>query len=176
MRGAFLIAGADIFAADASDGVSDQVAGMDSAIALDGSFKFDRILGSLGISDLDGGPFDDVLLIWRRNAYLVGGEDLPRLNADEGLVVVFAGLSGPNSWLLRIDDRDSYFDNSPTLGDLNGDGLPELVMETHAPGDESAPHVTYIFSLAELAELDSQDGTADRRIYLDRVAERWVSD
>ena len=173
MRGAYLIAGADAAAGDAFDGVSDRVAGLDALIAQHGSFKFDRIVGALGIPDMDADMFADVLLISRGSGYLIAGRDLPLLDADEGVVQLATGLSAPNSWHLRVGNMDAYFDSSPSLGDLDGDGQPELVLETYPRGDDSGPRTTYIISLSELAELDAQDGAADREIHLEDIADRW---
>ena len=164
----YLVAGADVSPADAADGASDGEIQLEMTARQYGSRFLRRTSGGFGVGDIDGDQLADVYVNARMTAYLVSGRDLPLLEKNETHQTGFDDIfSLPNSWRLRISDTDIRFADSASLGDLNGDGQPELVLPTVTRADPAAPQTTYIISLSELSALDARDGLPDRNIYLD---------
>ena len=163
----YLVAGADVAAADAADGASDGEIQLEMTPRQYGSRHFRRTSGGFGVGDIDGDQLADIYVNARMTAYLVSGRDLPLLEENETYQTGFDDIfSLPNSWRLRIGDTDVRFADTASLGDLNGDGRPELVLPTYTAGNAAAPRTTYVISLDELAALDARDGRPDRSIYL----------
>ena len=132
----------------------------------------------LGAGDIDADGLSDFLLGGYFSIYLVSGRDLPGLGGAGGEVDFRDGSVPPHSWRLIFRNRNSEFTEPASMADLDGDGKPELIMpvqlRTGENGEVSGEDATYIVSLAELPLLDIQDGKADSRIYLDRLARRWT--
>ena len=160
----YLVAAADVVPADAADGFSDGEIRLEMTARQYGSRFLRRTSGGFGVGDIDGDRLADVFVNVRRTAYLVSGRDLPLLEENEEHQTGFDDIfSLPNSWRIRIGDTDIRFAAGASLGDIDGDGHPELVLPTY----EGAARTTYIISLSQLAALDARDGLPDRNIYLD---------
>ena len=76
------------------------------------------------------------------------------------------------TWKLGGKDFD-IGQSVSAAGDVDGDGLPELVLPAYVFSEDDTADSSYIISTAELALLDIQDGKADSFIELDRIARRW---
>ena len=180
--GVYLIAASDMAAADAADGTPDRVIQVTNAVAQPGSYKFTVGSSSSGfrvtrIGDIDRDSMDDILLTRSDSseAHLIAARDFGALDATNGIVRV-AGISSlPNSWVFELAGTDISFAGTAFAGDLDGDGLPELVIGVRDASDTSAL-AAYVISTAELAVADTLDDAQDRSIALDTVSERWAGD
>ena len=179
-EGVYLIAGGDLAAADAADGAADGVVEFVHAIAQPGSRQFrSTVLGgrdvtAQAIGDMDGDGLSDVLLLTRKTAHLVSGHDLPALEAVDGLVNIDRVPLPSRSWKLVLSEEGAQFTLSSSTADLNGDGNPELVLETWRRSDD--PTTTYVISPSELNVAAALQGLAGNIIYLDQIARRWEAD
>ena len=174
--GVFLVAGGDIAAADAADGVSDRAIDVGNAVVQPGSYLFREnapagsILRVLGVGDVDGDAMDDILLVRSDSsaAHLIAASDFPALASADGVVDVSGIPPLPNSWTIRLEGSGLSFDGTASSADLNGDGRPELILGTHASGNMTS-RFAYVISSAQLATADALDGAPDRSITLDSI-------
>ena len=121
-----------------------------------------------GVGDVDGDGRADLLLAPDRSdrAHLIVSKD-------------FLLPTRRNSWQFRLQRRDLKFNGEVSAGDLDGDGMPEVIfgITTHSSGSGGQPgKIAYLVSLSELATLDRLDLALDRVIHLDRIAQRWTED
>ncbi len=188
---AYLIASADLAAADAADGTVDGVIDLGLVAAQSGSYQFNAAPtdnSAIGISvssagDVDGDGHDD-LLIGSLNgvSFLVAAADLEAADAADGTVdgvIEFANLAGlGNSYQF---DSGSGLDSAgfsvSAAGDVDGDGLADLIIG--APG--SGTGGGYLISGADLASADDdgtgQDGIIDLgSLFFDNVVEGTSGD
>ena len=173
-EGVFLIAGGDIAAADAADGLSDRMIEVGNAIAQPGSYLFRESgpgaseLRVIGVGDVNGDAMDDILLVRKDSsaAHLIAVSDLTALATGDGVVDISAASALPNSWTLKLGGSALSFIGPVSSGDLDGDGRPDLILSAQARND-AAPRITYVISSAQLAAADRLDGTPDRTITLD---------
>ena len=171
--GVSLVAGGDISAADAADGVSDRTIDVGKAVIQPGSYLFreSAAAGSairvLRVGDVDGDAMDDILLVrsGSSSAQLIAASDLPTLASADGVVDVSQISPTTNSWTIRLEGTGLSFDGTAASGDLDGDGRPDLILGAHVTGD-AASRSTYILSSAQLALADRRDGAQDRTIHL----------
>ena len=174
--GVFLVAGGDISAADAADGVPDRAIDVGNAVVQPGSYLFREnapagsILRVLGVGDVDGDAMDDILLVRSDSsaAHLIAASDFPALASADGVVDVSGIPPLPNSWTIRLEGSGLSFDGTASSGDLDGDGRPELILGTHASGNVTS-RFAYVISSAQLATADALDGARDRSIALDSI-------
>lgn len=119
-------------------------------------------------------------MLWDRDeqtdagiVYVVSHADMAEIDALDGTsdrVIELANVSqGPNSWVIMGANADAILGWSPTRGDINGDGIPELLIgslgATHTVDDtEIQSGSAYVLFVDEFNLMDEADGTVDRRI------------
>ena len=196
----YLLASADLAAADAADDKVDGVIGMANTAALPGSWKLvgarhnDGAGASVAaVEDIDGDDRPEVAVGapgydrndletpgWDAGAvYVVASGDLPSLDADDGMadgVIDLVNASTlPNSWMLLGEARREEAGSSlTTVDDIDGDGLVELLLGApyhDAAEDRLHGGAAYLMSGGRLAAADAADGEVDGVIDLRQVVE-----
>ena len=195
----YLLASADLAAADAADDIVDGVIEMGNAAALSGSWKFVGARNNDGagasvavVEDIDGDGRPEVAVGapgydrnggetpgWDAGAvYVVASGDLAALDAADGVTNGFIELDEastfPNSWkLLGEARREEAGSSLSSLDDIDGDGLAELLVGApyhDAAEDRVNGGAAYLLSGGNLAAADAADGDADGLIDLRQVA------
>ena len=178
----YLVDGAHLARLDGADGRSDGVVELANvADSLDswllrgaGNARAGISVGIAGQLE-DGGGIHVVVGAegddgWRGAAYVVSTAQLAEANAADGARDGMVRLAPRRSviWQLRGEDEDDYAGGSVAAGDLDGDGLDEVVVAAagHMDGDGAA----YIVRGDRLSALDVADGEADGVVELARVA------
>ena len=190
---AYLVAAADLPAADAADGVTDRSINLASVMDQPGSWKFvgeesrDRAGESVGSAgDIDGDGRNEVIIgapsydspggLWNAGAvYIISPPGLPAADAADGEAdgVVHLGniAAREDSWKIIGAQRDASAGESAGLaGDLDGDGSDELFVGVPFPGHEDHHGAVHIFSPAQLSAADEADGAADGVVSLGQLA------
>ena len=192
---AYLIAGADLGAADAADGAVDRAVEVERIVSRPGSWKFvggrgaDKVGYSVAMAgDISGDGLSELLIgatdeagpnfAWRSGAaYLVSPADLSAADAADGTtdgVVELANIPAQaNSWKFQGEGANALAGSSVgPLGDINGDSVPDLVIG--APGvllrDNPPPGKAYLISGQVLGAADMADGDGDGVIDLAEIA------
>ena len=187
---AWLVAAADLSAADAADGATDNSIDLASIANQPGSWKFvgedpdDRAGVSVATAgDIDGDGRDEVIIgatgngtgdLWNAGAaYVISPTGLAAADAADGDtdgVVNLAHVAGqPNSWKIVGEEANHHAGGSVGLaGDLDGDGAEELFVGARWP--ENGHGAVYLLSPARLPAADEADGTGDGIISLGRTA------
>ena len=190
---AYLIAAADLEAADEADGAVDRVVEVERIANQPGSWKFvgegERTgysvatvgdIGSDGVPEiLIGAPYEREPDDARRSgaAYLVSPPDLPAADAADGTtdgVVDLANIAAQaNSWKFVGEGAGEQAGTSVgPVGDLNGDNVADLVIG--APGnqwsEDPSSGAAYLISGEDLQDADSADGDEDGVIHLAHIA------
>ena len=183
---AYLVAGADLASADAADGAVDGAISLGTVAAQASSWK---LLGETngwrtghsvsGAGDLNGDGIVDIAIgaaalgTHAGSAYLLSGARLYLADAADGLLdgVIDLGLSASveDSWkLIGEADERGWRGLSPRgIGDLDGDGLDDLILAPAPEGYGAA--VEYLLSGGDLPLLDLADGRSDGSINLSLV-------
>ena len=190
---AYLIAAADLKAADVADGAVDRVVEVERIANQPGSWKFVGEgartgysvatvgdIGSDGVPEiLIGAPYEREPDDARRSgaAYLVSPPDLPAADAADGTtdgVVDLANIAAQaNSWKFVGEGAEEQAGTSVgPVGDLNGDNVADLVIG--APGnplsEDPSSGTAYLISGEDLQDADSADGDEDGVIHLAHIA------
>ena len=187
---AWLVAAADLSAADAADGLTDNSIDLASIADQPGSWKFvgespdDRAGVSVASAgDIDGDGRDEVIIgatgngtgsLWNAGAaYVISSTGLAAADGADGDadgVVNLAHIAGqPNSWKIVGEQANHHAGASVGLaGDLDGDGGEELYVG--ARWREDGRGAVYVLSPARLSAADEADGTGDGIISLGRTA------
>jgi len=195
----YLLAGADMAAADAADERTDGVIDLARVPALPGSWKLvgesdhDGAGASVAaLDDLDGDGRPEIAVGapghdragletagWDAGAvYIVASGDLEALDAADGAedrTIDLANASThPNSWKLLGEARREQAGSSlATVSDIDGDGRPELLVGApyhDAAEDRFSSGAAYLISAGTLAALDAADGSANGMVDLHQVA------
>ena len=197
---AYLIAAADLKAADAADGAADRVVNVEEIVGQPGSWKFvgERDRDNVGYSvatvgDISGDGLPEFLIgaphenepngaSRRGAAYLVSPAALTAADVADGTADGVVELSNvpaqANSWKFVGEGGNKQSGMSVgSLGDVNADGVPDLVIG--APGyrwteDPDAGQV-YLISGQSLKAADMADGDEDGVIELAEIASQTGS-
>ena len=196
-----VVASRDLAALDAADGAQDGVADLANATTYPNSWKLlgearrERAGSSLSpVSDIDGDGLAELLVGApyhdaaedRYNAgaaYLISGGNLATLDAADGLADGAIDLRRvaplADHWKFIGERLATVGGNVASAGDLNGDGLAELIV---AGGRDSAAALrrpdAYIVSGAGLGAADATDGRTDGAIDLQHAPvppNSWVA-
>lgn len=109
---------------------------------------------------MDGDGLDDLLIKAVTGVYLITGATI--MDAGSGSDSAATGSK-----------RFAWLDYGLGVGDVDGDGMPELVLPAHSYSEDTRVDSSYIISTTELTVLDTLDGKADYVIELDRTARHW---
>ena len=190
----YVVAAADLHTLDAADGSADQMIELGNVATGRNSWKLvgeardDRAGWKVvpagdfdgdGLSELlVGVPYHDARGRSDSGAvYVVAAVDLPSLDAADGSADQIIELgnvpSGSNSWKLVGElSNDQAGQSVASVGDLDGDGLSELLVGApyHDAGSRSDSGAVYLISGGSFATADGEDGNADGVVDLGRIA------
>ena len=175
----YLVDGADLPRLDDADGQLDGVVelanvaeGLGSWLLLlvghVGSVKIaGRIDDSGEIHVVAGVESDDR---WRGGAYVISTTQLEEADAADGVrdrTVQLASALRSGVWQLRGEEVGDSAGRNVAAGDLDGDGLEEIVVR--APGHVGGQGAAYVVRGDRLSVLDAADGEVDGIVELSRV-------
>ena len=190
---AYLIAGADLGAADAADGAVDRSINLAAIANQPGSWKFigeaddDQAGHSVAAAgDIDGDGKDEVLIgapghdaagnLWNAGAvYVVSPTGLTAADAADGEtdgVVNLGNIAArDDSWKIIGESLGDQAGASVGLaGDLNGDDREDLFIG--ARRQDEGHGAVYVLSTSQLSAADEADGSGDGILSLGQVAAR----
>ncbi|WP_415401725.1 beta strand repeat-containing protein [Tateyamaria sp. SN3-11] len=192
--GAYLISAGDLAAADAADGSADGIIDLGNVADQSGSYELlgiDRTsLGDTGSAvasagDVDGDGINELLIGGAVNntsngdgsgeAFLINTTDLAAADAADGTVdgIVdlenIANQSGSYQ-ILGPGDGGRLGTEFASVGDIDGDGLDDFLIEASSTNLSPTPGETYFVSGADLAAADAADGTVDGIIDAGNIA------
>ena len=184
----YLIATSDLAAADASDGTTDGEIDYNNIAAQANSYEFTGGYGS-GYSvalagDTDGDGRNDIIIgAYLSNSggtesgesHLIAAADLIAADSADGVADGKIDLGNiaslNNSYNFIGEDLEDRSGVSVTsVGDIDGDGLDDLMIGTLQSFGDVRPGSAYLIMAADLADADTADGSEDGRIDLGNVA------
>jgi hypothetical protein len=194
----YLLSGSELAAADAADGIVDEVIDLDNVNEQAASYQF--IGGDGGdfagtdissAGDVDGDGLDDLLIgasgadgdpSGSQNegeAYLILSSDLAAADAADGTVdgvIDLANVSDQAGSYQFLGSGSGIGDDAvgsavSSAGDVDGDGLDDLLIGApdSDPNNTTFEGTTYLITAADLADADAADGTVDGVIDLASV-------
>ncbi len=189
---AYFVSGADLPAADAKDGSVDHVVELSLATAGSRSFMVlaepgeDLGRNSLAVvPDRDGDGLPELLFgataehrsESHGSAYLLASGDVAELDAADGerdgVLRANRIASGAASWRLVSEQaEDGLGESVAAAGDLDGDGVADLLLGARSGGETDGRGRAYLLSGSELETMDLADGAADGVIGLAAVPAR----
>ena len=155
---------------DAAGGVVSEIGDIDG----DGSLEF-----MVSAQLWDRGEMEDAGAV-----YIVSSADLSELDAIDGSSdreIQLANVpSGSHSWKIVGDQEEAVIGTALTTGDIDGDGVAELIVPSVGFGHTVDEEVivsgaVYILYTSELATMDAQDGTSDRVVGIENFAAGTLS-
>ena len=178
----YLVDGANLARLDGADGHSDGVVELANVPDSLGSWLLHGAGNaqagiSVGIAGQleDGGEIHVVVGAagddgWRGAAYVVSTAQLEEADAADGARDGMVQLAPRSSGIrqLRGEEEDDYAGGSVAAGDLDGDGLEEVVVR--AAGHMGWQGAVYVVRGDRLSALDAADGEEDGVVELARVA------
>lgn len=179
-EGVYVLAGQDLAPADAMDGDTDRKLQLSNVVAQANSWNFRTTLlgrykiSGMGIGDIEQDGHADFLLITHTAAHLVSGQELPEMQAVNGIVDIDHAVLPRRSWKFVLTEEDVRFTGAVSTADLNGDNSPELFFETR--NRRTGLVQTYVVSSSELAVAAGLQGLSGNVIYLDQIGGRWRVD
>ena len=187
----YLLAGADLRAADAGDGKVDRVIHLRHVASQPGSWKFvgaeayERAGSSIVVGDWSGDGQPDLVIgaphrhaadaqWWAGAVYLVDGKSLASLDAangaTNGLVPLQNVAEDVGSWLIAGQARRQNVGRATAIAsELDGDAQPRVIV--------NAGPSAYVVSTAQLMGADAADGTSDGVVQVENAAAEdgsWV--
>ena len=187
----YLLAGADLRAADAVDGKVDRVIHLRHVASQPGSWKFvgaeayERAGSSIVVGDWSGDGQPDLVIgaphrhaadaqWWAGAVYLVDGKSLASLDAangaTNGLVPLQNVAEDVGSWLIAGQTRRQNVGRATAIAsELDGDAQPRVIV--------NAGPSAYVISTAQLMGADAADGTSDGVVQVENAAAEdgsWV--
>ncbi len=185
-------------AATANGGVAaDRIIELANVAAIGTSYQFNGSADgdSSGYSvssagDVTGDGIDDLIIAARRadsngtsdcgSSYLISGADVAALDAatanggvaDDGIIeLADVAAIGTSYQLNGINASDRSGQSVSSAGDVTGDGFDDLIIGASGadPNGASAAGESYLVSGADLALLDSSDGSTDGVIELSNI-------
>ncbi len=163
---------------DAEDGFPRETANREHLksyrfVAENGTDRFGEAVASLGDLDGDGRP---ELLLGAPElepngaAYLISSRDLEKMDAADGardgVISVEHAAAQPNSWKLLGEDGLNLGGAMASVGDLDGDSVPEFIV-----GSRARRGAAHVLSVSDLPEGDLADGEMDGVVSLDAMPE-----
>ena len=185
---AYLLSSAAMSSADASDGVSDgRIALASVANQLDswkivGENPGDRAGAGLSSGHVDPSDQSDLIIIGAPGyhdghgaVYLIATSDLFVLDGADGVpdgVIDLGNVAGgASSWKLVGESAGQNTGADVAAGDVDGDGLDELVISSDKSDEFMRPSAVYIISMSDLPAADAADGAVDGVVGLVPVPE-----
>ena len=185
---AYLLSGAALASADAEDGAADGRIALASVAAQPDSWK---LLGEnakvfagnkLAAANLDSDGRSDLIVAalfefsTRGAVYLIAASDLPAMDSADGQsdgVIDLGNVAGGRaSWKLVGDIEGQYIGREVAAGDVDGDGVDNVVIATSNETDSGRPAEVFVISVSGLPSADAADGARDGVATLDRALEQ----
>ena len=171
-----LLAVTDLAALDTADGAADGVVG-EARIGVGAeSLSMAYTGNAVRAGDVDGDGREDLLFeprVWRRSgALLMSPATLAELegwNGVDGQVPAWAPHQDDRAWEMT-PSRPGRYRTLAGAGDLDGDGLGDILVAESTPWDSRKRDRVYLVLGADLPALDAVDGADDRHLRLGSVA------
>ena len=166
-----VVATADLAGIDAADGAVNGLIEAERIADAPDSWTLDT--GPTMAGDVDGDGGDEMLSGYWGEASLFDPATLAELDAadgeEDGIVKGWAIDWDERTWRMRRPGP-GVFQGLAGAGDVDGDGLGDLLLAERPDSDRDRPNRVYFLSGADLVTLDESDGAPDRYLRLGNVA------